>query len=90
MSDIERLSITLPATMAESVRQAVAAGDYASTSEVIRDAVRVWQGHRDFSPRDLEVLRRHWDDGKAGGVAGPLDIPALIAAEKAKTAKTRG
>jgi antitoxin ParD1/3/4 len=82
MSDIERLSITLPATMAESVRQAVAAGDYASASEVIRDAVRVWQGHRDFSPRDLEVLRRSWDAGKASGVAGPLDIPALLAAEK--------
>ena len=88
MSDIERLSITLPATMAESVHQAVAAGDYASTSEVIRDAIRLWQGHRDFSPRDLAVLRRQWDEGKASGVAGPLDIPALIAAEK--SAKSRG
>lgn len=88
MSDIARLSITLPATMAESIHQAVAAGDYASASEVIRDAVRVWQGHRDFSPHDLEVLRRQWDQGKASGVAGPLDIPALIAAEK--STKSRG
>ena len=88
MSDIERLSITLPTPMAESVHQAVASGDYASTSEVVRDAIRVWQARRDFTPRDLEVLRRNWDEGKASGIAGPLDIPALIAGEKDKSIKT--
>ena len=36
MGDIERLTITLPAEMAELVKGAVDDGDYASSSEVIR------------------------------------------------------
>ena len=36
MSTIERLTITVPTEMAATVRNAVEAGDYASTSEVAR------------------------------------------------------
>ena len=36
-----RISITLPNEMADAVRAKVAAGDYASESEVIRDGLRV-------------------------------------------------
>jgi len=42
MADIERLSIALPAPMAAIVRRAVEDGEYASASEVIRDALRLW------------------------------------------------
>jgi len=42
MGDIERLTITLPAEMAELVKGAVDDGDYASSSEVIREALRDW------------------------------------------------
>lgn len=38
MADIERLTITLPAEMAAAVKVAVEGGDYASTSEVVREA----------------------------------------------------
>ena len=41
MAQIERLSIAIPTPMADTVRQAVEAGEYASTSEVIRDALRL-------------------------------------------------
>ncbi len=40
MSGIERLTITLPAEMAAVVKSAVETGDYASTSEVVRAALR--------------------------------------------------
>jgi len=43
MQNVERLSITLPKDMAQIVRGAVSAGGYASNSEVIREAVRLWQ-----------------------------------------------
>ena len=36
----ERLTITMPAEMAEALRQTVAGGEYASTSEVVREALR--------------------------------------------------
>ncbi len=90
MADIERLSIALPRPMADNVRRAIEAGEYASTSEVIRDALRLWESRRQLRERDLEILRQRWDDGKASGAAGPLDIAGLIAEERVKfTGKPR-
>ena len=40
MSNIERLTITMSAELAGVVKEAVAGGDYASTSEVVREALR--------------------------------------------------
>ncbi len=40
MRTTQQMSITLPNEMAEFVRTKVAAGDYASDSEVLRDALR--------------------------------------------------
>lgn len=72
MAEIEHLSIALPAPVANSVRRAVEAGEYATASEVIREE------------RDLDVLRQKWDEGKASGRAGTLDIRRLIVEERAK------
>jgi antitoxin ParD1/3/4 len=84
MSDIERLSIALPSPMASTVRRAVELGEYASASEVIRDALRLWDARRQLREHDLEILRQRWDEGKASGRAGPLDVRRLIAEERAK------
>jgi antitoxin ParD1/3/4 len=84
MAEIERLSIALPAPMADAVRRAVDAGEYASTSEVIRDALRLWESRRHLRERDLEIVRQRWDEGKASGRAGPLDIKRIIAEERTK------
>jgi len=68
----ERITITMPAEMAEILRQAVAGGEYASTSEVVREALRDWSRNRDAERRDLEALRkaiRAWLDSGS-------DIPA--------------
>lgn len=89
MAEIERLSIALPAPMADSVRQAVEAGEYASTSEVVRDALRLWESRRELRARDVETLRSRWDRGKASGRAGQLNIKRLIAEERAKSGKGR-
>ena len=43
MDQAEKLSITLPASLARVVREKVESGAYASNSEVIRDALRAWQ-----------------------------------------------
>ena len=43
MEHAEKLSITLTPQMAKIVRDSVASGRFASASEVIRDAMRVWQ-----------------------------------------------
>jgi antitoxin ParD1/3/4 len=43
MATAEKLSITLPPELAEMIRMKVRTGAYASNSEVIRDALRLWQ-----------------------------------------------
>ncbi|CAP54969.1 ribbon-helix-helix domain-containing protein [Gluconacetobacter diazotrophicus] len=57
MSTIERMTITVPSEMAATLRQSVEGGEYASTSEVVREALREWMRRRDTDRRDLDALR---------------------------------
>jgi len=57
MPDIERLTITLPTDMAAVIKSAVANGEYASTSEVIREAVRDWKMKRAIRVQDSPPSR---------------------------------
>ena len=77
MPGIERLTIALPAPMAAELRQAVEAGEYASTSEAVRDALREWRLKRVQREAAIEALRKAWDEGLASGDAGPLDLEEL-------------
>lgn len=72
MSAIERMTITMPAEMAAALRRTVTGGEYASTSEVVREALREWTRNRDTERRDLETLR---EAIRAGDESGP-SIPA--------------
>jgi antitoxin ParD1/3/4 len=57
MPTVERMTVTMPAEMAETLRRTVAGGEYASISEVVREALREWTRSRDAEQRDLEALR---------------------------------
>ena len=46
MTTAEKISIALPPEMMAIVRGAVATGEYASSSEVVRDALRDWTHKR--------------------------------------------
>ena len=72
MSTIERMTITMPADMAAVVRSAVEGGDYASTSEVIREALRDWKSKRAVQLHELEALKADIDKGLADVAAGRL------------------
>lgn len=48
-SNTERLTISLPADLAGALREAVATGEFASASEVIREALRQWKHFRPTS-----------------------------------------
>ncbi len=63
MSEIERLTITLPAEMAATVKGAVEGGDYASSSEVIREALRDWNLKRSLQLQELAALKADIDIG---------------------------
>ena len=52
MSGMESVTVALPAIMAEQMRAAVDAGEYATTSEIVRDALRLWESRRELRARD--------------------------------------
>ncbi|CAN2535830.1 hypothetical+protein [Methylocapsa aurea] len=82
MADIERLTITLPSEMAATIKSAVEGGDYASTSEVIRAALRDWKLKRALQLQELEALKADIDKGLADVAAGrvkKLDAANIIA-----------
>jgi antitoxin ParD1/3/4 len=70
MSEIERMTITIPAEMAALVKSAVQAGDYASTSEVVRAALRDWKMKRAIQIEELAALKADIDAGLADIAAG--------------------
>jgi antitoxin ParD1/3/4 len=73
MSTIERLTITMPADMAAIIKAAVDAGDYASTSEVVRDALRQWKMKRAIQLQEITSLKADIDEGLADVAAGRID-----------------
>ena len=60
MPTIEKISIALPHEMVAVVRQAVDKGEYASSSEVVRDALRDWVQKRSLRQQGIEELRQVW------------------------------
>jgi len=57
MQNAEKVSVTMTADMMQVIRESVAAGEYATTSEAMRDAVRVWQRQRVEDAERLEAIR---------------------------------
>lgn len=62
MTTAEKISIALPPEMVHLVRGAVATGEYASSSEVIRDALRDWTYKRSLRQQGVAELRRVWQE----------------------------
>jgi antitoxin ParD1/3/4 len=65
MAGIERLTITLPSDIAAVVKDAVEGGDYASNSEVVREALRDWTLKRALQLQELAALKADIDRGLA-------------------------
>jgi antitoxin ParD1/3/4 len=63
MAEIERMTITLPSDMAAVVKGAVEDGDYASSSEVVREALRDWKTKRALQLQELAALKADIDRG---------------------------
>ena len=72
MSTIERLTVTMPAELAAMIRSAVEEGEYASTSEVIRESLRDWKLKRALRLQEFAALKADIDKGLADVAAGRL------------------
>lgn len=66
------MTITLPPEMAHLVKDAVDEGGYASSSEVIREALRDWKIKRELQIQRLEALKAEIGRGLADVADGRL------------------
>ena len=60
---VERITVTLTADMADSIKAAVNKGLYASNSEIIREALRDWRMKQLVQERRLEALQEDISKG---------------------------
>jgi antitoxin ParD1/3/4 len=57
MPSAEKVSVTLTPEMVRVIRESVDRGEYASASEVVREALRGWQRQRVEDAERLEAVR---------------------------------
>jgi antitoxin ParD1/3/4 len=74
MPEVQKISIALTGEQITALKAAVETGEYATTSEIIREALRDWQFKRELRGEDLKRLRGLWAEGKASGPAQQLDL----------------
>ena len=63
--------------MIATLRDAVALGGYASTSEVVREALREWKVRRSGQTNTVAEIRGAWETGLSSGASAALDIPSI-------------
>lgn len=77
MQGAEKISITLTPDMVRLIRESVASGEYALTSEALRDAVRTWHRQRLEDAERLALLqarvRRSVEDSRPSLTEAEVD-----------------
>lgn len=58
------ISIALPPEMVAQLRQAVQTGEYASSGEVVRDALHDWTHKRQLQQNGIMELRQLWQEDR--------------------------
>jgi antitoxin ParD1/3/4 len=77
MSSVEKVSVALSPELLETVKQAVATGEYASASEVIREALRDWRLRQPLKRAEVERLRKAWSEGLDSGEVRAFDMEEI-------------
>jgi antitoxin ParD1/3/4 len=89
MSKVEKISIALTDEMLASVKAAVASGDYASSSEVIRHALRDWKTMRMRETQAMQEIRRLVVEADASGYEPYSGMDEIKAAGRRRLAETQ-
>ncbi len=77
MADIHKVSVALTGEQIAALKAAVETGEYATTSEIVREAIRDWQFKHQLRQEDRKRLRQLWDEGVVSGPAEPIDFDEL-------------
>jgi antitoxin ParD1/3/4 len=83
------LTVSLTPQQAAMMQTAVENGGYASQSEIVRDALRLWEQREEARQMDLARLKKAYDEGMASGDGREVKADALLTELKAE-ARLRG
>ena len=94
MERAEKISITLSPEMLQAIRGRVGAGEYGSTSEAVRDALRIWHRQRlEDAERLIAIrarIRRSLDDPRPDLTLEEVDSALDAAFARAEQASANG
>jgi len=71
------MNVSLPEELANFVKDKVSTGRYGSSSEVVREALRLMEKIEQQEAEKLAALRQAWKEGIESGDAGQIDFAAL-------------
>lgn len=71
---VEKVSIALTADMAAMIRQAVDGGEYASASEVVREALRDWKYKQQQREQKIAELKALIEEGRNSGYVDAEEV----------------
>jgi antitoxin ParD1/3/4 len=80
------LTVSLTPKQAERLQAAIDSGNYASNSEVVRDALRLWEQREEIRALEVEQLKRAYAEGKASGEPEDFDPVEFLKELKAEHA----
>jgi antitoxin ParD1/3/4 len=83
------LTISLTAQQIARLQGAVDGGGYASNSEIVRDALRLWEQREELRALELEHLKRAYAEGMASGKPVEVEPAEFIRSLKAER-RSRG
>jgi antitoxin ParD1/3/4 len=71
------ISVSLTPELVGLIKEKVESGRYTSTSEVVREALRLLERADRQEAEHIKALRRAWREGVESGDAGELDFARL-------------
>ncbi|MGD0562917.1 MAG: type II toxin-antitoxin system ParD family antitoxin [Roseiarcus sp.] len=80
------MNVSLTEELANFVKAKVSGGRYASSSEVVREALRLMEKLERQEAEKLGFLRQAWQEGLDSGDADALDFAALKREARARLA----
>ncbi len=80
------MNVSLTEELAQFVDTKVSTGRYTSSSEVVREALRLMEKAERQEADRLQLLRTAWKDGIDSGDAGEIDFATLKAEARGRRA----
>lgn len=81
---MKTLTVSLTPHQAAMMQGAVESGGYASNSEIVRDALRLWEQREEIRQMELARLKRAYDEGMASGEGREVSADTLLKELKAE------